>query len=199
MPKSDKTKKQKCRICGCTDGKACPGGCHWVEKDLCSNPDCLGTIKVSGIFSHDAFIKDLVSTENEKKDFKKWLEKTYPKADEEEKARHWRWWIKYESFWIYHIKTIIPNNRIECAIETKQQYEDFTKEEILNVLEKLGKAAILMYRSERNVFLQGKDNLSSLEQKYIQNLEYIVWWVATFKQEGEDSFTDLVTRLRNIQ
>jgi len=26
----------KCRICGCTDERACPGGCFWVGKDLCS-------------------------------------------------------------------------------------------------------------------------------------------------------------------
>ncbi|MEW6573161.1 MAG: hypothetical protein AB1374_05960 [Bacillota bacterium] len=25
-----------CRICGCTDERACPGGCYWVEPDLCS-------------------------------------------------------------------------------------------------------------------------------------------------------------------
>lgn len=25
-----------CRVCGCTNVKACPGGCHWVEPDLCS-------------------------------------------------------------------------------------------------------------------------------------------------------------------
>jgi hypothetical protein len=33
-----KTKEQivKCRVCGCTDNKACPGGCYWVENDLCS-------------------------------------------------------------------------------------------------------------------------------------------------------------------
>ena len=27
---------QKCRICGCDDFHACPGGCSWVEPDLCS-------------------------------------------------------------------------------------------------------------------------------------------------------------------
>ena len=27
---------QKCRICGCSWFNACPGGCWWVEKDLCS-------------------------------------------------------------------------------------------------------------------------------------------------------------------
>jgi hypothetical protein len=25
-----------CRECGCTDERACPGGCSWVEPDLCS-------------------------------------------------------------------------------------------------------------------------------------------------------------------
>lgn len=25
-----------CRVCGCTDSAACPGGCWWVEEDLCS-------------------------------------------------------------------------------------------------------------------------------------------------------------------
>jgi len=28
--------KRKCRVCGCTDNRACPGGCYWVEEDLCS-------------------------------------------------------------------------------------------------------------------------------------------------------------------
>jgi len=28
--------EQKCRVCGCTWEKACPGGCYWVEYDLCS-------------------------------------------------------------------------------------------------------------------------------------------------------------------
>ena len=26
----------RCRVCGCTEEKACPGGCSWVEVDLCS-------------------------------------------------------------------------------------------------------------------------------------------------------------------
>lgn len=25
-----------CRRCGCTDDRACPGGCYWVEPNLCS-------------------------------------------------------------------------------------------------------------------------------------------------------------------
>ncbi len=26
-----------CRVCGCTDDFACPGGCAWVEDDLCTS------------------------------------------------------------------------------------------------------------------------------------------------------------------
>ncbi len=33
-----------CRICGCTDKRACPDGCHWVDKDLCSK--CIDIAKM---------------------------------------------------------------------------------------------------------------------------------------------------------
>lgn len=29
----------KCRICSCTEGRACVGACSWVESDLCSTCD----------------------------------------------------------------------------------------------------------------------------------------------------------------
>lgn len=28
--------ERSCRVCGCTDKRACPGGCAWVDQDLCS-------------------------------------------------------------------------------------------------------------------------------------------------------------------
>lgn len=31
---------QRCRGCGCSDHDACPGGCSWIEPDLCSR--CAG-------------------------------------------------------------------------------------------------------------------------------------------------------------
>jgi hypothetical protein len=36
-----KTVSGICRLCGCTDERACPGGCHWVNREhtLCS--DCI--------------------------------------------------------------------------------------------------------------------------------------------------------------
>jgi hypothetical protein len=35
--KTRRTPRRRCRICGCTDTRACPGGCFWVEPDLCSS------------------------------------------------------------------------------------------------------------------------------------------------------------------
>ncbi|HYE80855.1 MAG TPA: hypothetical protein VEG39_01675 [Clostridia bacterium] len=29
--------ERKCRVCGCTWFHACPGGCYWVDNDLCSS------------------------------------------------------------------------------------------------------------------------------------------------------------------
>ena len=31
---------QRCLVCGCSDERACPGGCMWVEPGLCSA--CVG-------------------------------------------------------------------------------------------------------------------------------------------------------------
>jgi hypothetical protein len=30
---------QTCRICGCSDGQPCGGGCSWIQPDLCSQCD----------------------------------------------------------------------------------------------------------------------------------------------------------------
>lgn len=28
--------RQQCKVCGCTEDRACPGGCYWAEDNLCS-------------------------------------------------------------------------------------------------------------------------------------------------------------------
>lgn len=33
---TDALEVRRCRKCGCTDLHACPGGCSWVDIDLCS-------------------------------------------------------------------------------------------------------------------------------------------------------------------
>lgn len=29
--------ERRCRVCGCTEQQACPGGCSWAGADLCSS------------------------------------------------------------------------------------------------------------------------------------------------------------------
>ena len=36
VSKSKRVRERSCRVCGCTEAQACPGGCHWVGRDLCS-------------------------------------------------------------------------------------------------------------------------------------------------------------------
>ena len=44
-------KVRRCRVCGCTDRRACPGGCSWVEADLCSV--CAGDVVIIVKEGHD--------------------------------------------------------------------------------------------------------------------------------------------------
>lgn len=47
--------QRACRVCGCTDDRACPGGCYWVEDDLCSRCAAMGK-RESFITKVQAFI-----------------------------------------------------------------------------------------------------------------------------------------------
>ena len=40
MPTKLLASVRRCRVCGCTDDRACEGGCYWIEADLCSR--CAG-------------------------------------------------------------------------------------------------------------------------------------------------------------
>lgn len=41
--RQEQQEQQVCRVCGCTQFAACPGGCFWVEDDLCSA--CVGILQ----------------------------------------------------------------------------------------------------------------------------------------------------------
>lgn len=32
--------EERCRMCGCTEDRACPDGCHWVEDPMGLGPLC---------------------------------------------------------------------------------------------------------------------------------------------------------------
>lgn len=43
----------KCRVCGCSEERACAGGCLWVEADLCST--CEEAIDVLAAYMDNAY------------------------------------------------------------------------------------------------------------------------------------------------
>lgn len=73
----NKSNLRECRECGCTDQQACPGGCHWVEEDLCSqcadksekNCDCADC---AGFFVPDLIFEFNIDPVYEESKDKKW-------------------------------------------------------------------------------------------------------------------------------
>ncbi len=57
---------RRCRTCGCTQERACPGGCRWVEDDLCSRcatypyPACINCNTPAPLNAEEAFRADWV-------------------------------------------------------------------------------------------------------------------------------------------
>jgi len=50
----------RCRVCGCTQRRACDGGCWWIEPDLCSAcVDRAVGLFVRGLLADPAFVKRL--------------------------------------------------------------------------------------------------------------------------------------------
>ena len=54
--------ERTCRICGCTDSKACEGGCFWVMPEICSKciteevPECIDLLVELVLLTHQAEI-----------------------------------------------------------------------------------------------------------------------------------------------
>lgn len=52
-PELTPVSERACRECGCTEASACPGGCYWVEPDLCSRCARTDDLRVEGDEEHD--------------------------------------------------------------------------------------------------------------------------------------------------
>ncbi len=87
---------------------------------------------------------------------------------------------------------IIPSHQIGCMVETRQQYKDFTTEDILYTLKTLGEKANHFYCAERDHFP------GPLKKYHDYAMNSLVWHVASLVQTDYTSFTDLVTRLTEL-
>ena len=86
---------------------------------------------------------------------------------------------------------IIPSHQTGCMIETRQQYRNFTAEDILYTLRTLGEKANHMYCAERDHFP------GPLKKYHDYAMNSLVWGVATLNQDYEH-FTDLATKLEEL-
>ena len=87
---------------------------------------------------------------------------------------------------------IIPSHRTGCMVETRQQYKDFTAEDILYTLKTLGEKANHMYSAKRDHFP------GPLKKYHDYAMSRLVWKVASLVQSDYTSFTDLVTKLTEL-
>jgi len=112
-------------------------------------------------------------------DFKPhWKEKSkdyFHETKKEEKQKCWNNLSNWIDNFSLLISSVIPNNQTRCLVETKQQYKGFSKEDIICVIENIGKVSEHLYCAKRDYF-----DSEYLEKYYIYALEYITWLSASF-------------------
>lgn len=127
------------------------------------------------------------------------------------KIKKWNWLVEWIEGWQKLYWSIIlgedftigePLGIVRCIIETLQEYDKFTAEDLVQSLEKLGELANYMYCAGRDYlkcspFLNPK-KYYPLQKYYIAALEQVVWMTATLRQDPEGNFTDLTMKLKQI-
>jgi len=122
-----------------------------------------------------------------------------------DKDTHWKYLMEFCVTFTELEGGIIPPHRTQCMVETKQQYRDFDKKDILTVIENLGRLANLIYGVDRDLFLcmgplseAGDRKYKPLQKYYQRAVQRVLWRVATFTQDGTSNFVDLETKLREM-
>ena len=123
--------------------------------------------------------------------FEEWWETEKHEYRMEERAHNVRWNSLIQWIDRYLELKPIPSHQIRCIIETRQEYEDFTIEDLLHTLKTLGEEANHMYCAERDHFP------GPLKKYHDRAMNHLVWNVATLSQ-GYQNFMDLVTRLTEL-
>lgn len=90
-------------------------------------------------------------------------------------------------------------DKIACRVEGRQNYRDWGKDDIILLLECIGKASRKLYNARRDWLIcnyMRPKGCYPLAEYYVSSLEYITWLSATFTQSDPGNFIDLVTKLR---
>ena len=122
-----------------------------------------------------------------------------------DKETHWKSLMEFCTKYAELEGAVVPSHQTQCLIETKQQYRDFDRKDILSVIENLGRLANLIYGVDRDLFFctgplsEAEDRKYKPLQKYYQRaVQRVLWRVATFTQDGTSNFIDFETKLREL-
>ena len=122
-----------------------------------------------------------------------------------DKDTHWKYLMGFCTKYTELDDAVIPAHQTKCLVETKQNYGDFSREDILHVIKYIGQLANLVYGTDRDLFLcmgplsEAEDRKYKPLQKYYQRaIQRVMWRVATFTQDEISSFTDFETKLREM-
>lgn len=122
-----------------------------------------------------------------------------------DKDTHWKYLMEFCAKYTELEGTVVPSHQTQCLVETKQQYGDFDRKDILSVIENLGRLANLLYNADRDLFFcvgplsEAEDRKYKPLQKYYQRaVQRVLWRVATFTQDGTSRFVDLETKLGEL-
>jgi hypothetical protein len=110
----------------------------------------------------------------------------------EHKNKKWEFKVKWMKEYTRLVDSIIPKNRIACMMEGKQQYKDFTPDEILHVIKSISELAKFMGGADQSVFEyqfefdHDKNHYNPMTQYYMGAMKRIMWMVATFTNPEKD-------------
>ncbi len=195
----------KCIKCGCTDENcsqcvAAQGEpCHWVAPDKCSR--CFDEDGNERWQPEEGNVTEQWLSHTEvREDFEAACKKGGTTGVDKEK-----WWsriCKWFEEYLQLLGRIIPGGQIECKVETRQEYQDFSAAEILEVVSAMGRLARHLYRAQTWVFevdhTLRPEEYDPMAKHYYYAIEWLAWQVATFVQTGDRSLIGMHDRLAEL-
>jgi len=130
-------------------------------------------------------------------------DKKWDEYNIDEMIRHW----KYTVAWIKEFNNLINKpfrkKYTQCMVETKQEYRNFNKDDLEDVIKYYGLAANHLYSASRDIFYScpvlNRPKYEPLNLYYQLSLEYLMWNFATFVQDKKScSFVDFYTQFKRM-
>ena len=126
-------------------------------------------------------------------------------VNNQEKEKRWSGMLNWAGEFRQLDQSIIPRRQVECMVETRQHYGEFTMNEINHTLRQLGRVANFFYGPRVwDVFevdhVLYPERYNPMAKYYYLALERTMWRVATIEQKDKipKRFCDLATRIKRL-